>query len=306
MSDPYQANVSLLLPFEYSSFRPIDYSVNQKPIAPINGASKFSLTSKFYGNCVAFNGVGYIDVGPSQDFNFGTGDYTVEFWIKHDEQLLLDSFGYSRILSPRTSTNTTGGFQIWVKRDPGATYSASQRWSIEHATIDGTGVVTSTGVSTKNGQWNHIAFVRSGAESYCFMNGELKSQTTDATNYTLLATEGIRIGGRGDLNSNVFLAGFLQDLRITKGVARYTANFTPPSSFLSGENLSGTIKTTENFPKAGVTVRCIDRDPKLDRMWTTKTGMNGDYSFLLPKGDYTIIAQDDTGTLNDQVKRVKN
>lgn len=308
MSDPYFDNVSLLIPFEYSTAIPQDYSPNKKQLITGGVATPDDQDSKFYGKSVSFDGrTGYIVIPPSQDFNFGTGDYTIEFWVKVIAHTTTDiSTSYPRLISQASTLNVSGGFQIWIKRGLGGTGATRPDWAIEHATSQGPEIVTGTNASLNDGQWHHVAFAREAGSSRCFLDGVVASSTTDTTDYHRMGTDGIIIGSRSDFSQSAFSSGNLQDLRITKGVCRYTGNFTPPDRFLSDTNLSGTVLTTEGLPKPGMTVRCIDRNPKIQRMWTTKTDKFGHYSFLLPKGDYTILAQDDNGNLNDQVKRVRN
>lgn len=308
MSDPHSANVSLLVPFEYNGPIPQDYSPNKKQLNLRGAVVPSTQNSKFYGKSALFDGAtGYIDVPPSPDFDFGTGDYTVEFWVNLMANTAPDITPmFPRLISSRLTANVANGFQVWARRASGS--YPPPYWSVDHASGNGISVITGTNTSLNDGQWHHVAFCRAGVDSACYLDGELKSVGTDPTSYTTGGTEGIRIGARGGSVPTAYthMAAFLQDLRITKGVCRYAGNFAPPERFLSDTNLSGSVLTTDGAPKSGITVRCIDRDPTLQRMWTTKTDKFGNYSFLLPKGDYTILAQDDSGYLNDQAKRVRN
>lgn len=310
MSDPYAANVSLLVPFDYSTAIPQDYSPNKKELNLMGAVVPSAQNSKFYGTSALFDGAtGYIDVPPSTDFDFGTGDYTVEFWVNLMANTAPSvSDVYPRLINSRLTANGANGFQVWVRRATGTGAYPPPYWVLDHASGNGSSVITGTNTSLNDGQWHHVAFCRAGVDSACYLDGQLKSVGTDPVSYTRGGTEGIRIGARGGTVPATYthVSAFLQDLRITKGVCRYTGNFTPPDRFLSDTNLSGTVLTTEGLPKSGMTVRCIDRNPKIQRMWTTNTDKFGHYSFLLPKGDYTILAQDDNGNLNDQVKRVRN
>ena len=310
MSDPYAANVSLLVPFEYSTTIPQDYSPNKKQLTLRGAVVQSTQNSKFYGKSALFDGAtGYIDVPPNPDFDFGTGDYTVEFWVNlmaNTTPTVSDV--YPRLINSRLTANGENGFQVWVRRAAGTLAFPPPYWSLDHASGNGASVITGTNASLNDGQWHHVAFCRSGVDSACYLDGQLKSTGTDSTAYTRAGTEGIRNGARAGSVPAAYthVSAFLQDLRITKGVCRYAGNFAPPERFLSDTNLSGSVLTTDGAPKSGMTVRCIDRDPTLQRMWTTKTDKFGNYSFLLPKGDYTILAQDDSGYLNDQAKRVRN
>jgi hypothetical protein len=86
-------------------------------------------------------------------------------------------------------------------------------------------VIAPAGTITLN-TWTHVAWTRSGSSNRLFINGtQVGSTTTDATNYTSTASF---IGA--SQSGTLPFAGYIDDLRITKGYARYTSNFTPPSS----------------------------------------------------------------------------
>jgi hypothetical protein len=71
----------------------------------------------------------------------------------------------------------------------------------------------------------HVAVSRSGTSLKMFFDGVQVASATDSTSFTDNAY-GVRIGGSSGYSFN----GYIDDLRITKGYARYTANFTPPSA----------------------------------------------------------------------------
>lgn len=300
MIDPHYSSVVLLVPFEGNSNRYQDYSPNKKTLVAYGGVIPSS-NSKYYANCAYFNGSsGYIDILPSMDFAFGDGDFTVEFWIKVVRHTTDDiSSGWPCIINPSLTLNDPGGFQIWIRRN------AEPRWAIEFAPRGE--VVVSTNTPSTDGQWHHVAVCRGSGVAYCFYDGTLTSSTPDTVTYTRAGPEGFRLARRsGAVVANTMAAMFMQDLRITKGVCRYTEDFVPPGRFLSDTNLSGTVISDDGVPRSGSIVRCINRDPKIQQMWTTRTDRNGNYSFLLPKGEYTIIAQSSRDGINDLVKRVRN
>jgi len=79
--------------------------------------------------------------------------------------------------------------------------------------------------------WYHIAVTRQGTQLKCFVDGnQVGSTITDSTN--IISTEPFNIG-RG-YGGTVTTNSYIQDVRITKGLARYTANFTPPTEPLKG------------------------------------------------------------------------
>jgi hypothetical protein len=73
--------------------------------------------------------------------------------------------------------------------------------------------------------WAHIAITRSGSTWYVFINGVLSYSQTLAG--TLVQSQNTAYIG-ADIPDSKYLNGYIDDLRITKGLARYTANFTPP------------------------------------------------------------------------------
>jgi hypothetical protein len=87
--------------------------------------------------------------------------------------------------------------------------------------------ITFTGISA--GTWNHVAMVRSGNQVYAFLNG-VRNATTQTVSGALNSgtTWPLQIGRYTEGSVNYDFNGYIDDLRITKGIARYTANFIPP------------------------------------------------------------------------------
>jgi hypothetical protein len=76
--------------------------------------------------------------------------------------------------------------------------------------------------------WQHIAYTRTGGTGRLFVGGVLAGSWADTTNYVGTVN---RLGQTSASNAvDNRLSGYIDDLRITKGVARYTAGFTPPTA----------------------------------------------------------------------------
>jgi hypothetical protein len=90
-----------------------------------------------------------------------------------------------------------------------------------------------TGGSLSSSTWYHIAIARSSGSTKMFVNGtQVGSTYSDTQDYT---ASNIVIGADSyTLGADPF-NGFIDDLRITKGVARYTSNFTPPTAAFPNE-----------------------------------------------------------------------
>jgi len=80
-------------------------------------------------------------------------------------------------------------------------------------------------------QWQHIAMTREGTSLRLFYNGTLFDSGTNS--YNLNQTDYVLYAAYTD-GSYLSFGGYIQDVRITKGLARYTANFTPPAAELEG------------------------------------------------------------------------
>jgi hypothetical protein len=102
-------------------------------------------------------------------------------------------------------------------------YQQKINWLANSTFLSGTSTLT-------NNTWYHFAACRSGSTLKLFVDGVEEYSGTDTTDYTSSAS--FNAGDRQDLDpfGQYPLDGYIDDLRITKGVARYTANFTPPTA----------------------------------------------------------------------------
>ena len=181
--------------------------------------------SKYGASSLLFNGTSnFARFGAADHFSFGTGDFTISFWVK-TTQSVTGQASFPRIISPWGALNLAGTLQLWYgSGSPTSTIDA-----IELAAPTGLPVTVSTVDAVNDGNWHHVAFARQAGTSRSFLDGVLKQSAADTNSYTRLATEGFLIGSRADFNALTFFSGNLDDLHISN-VARYTATFTPPAS----------------------------------------------------------------------------
>jgi hypothetical protein len=227
-TNPTFANVSLLLHMDGSngSTTFTDSSTNAFTVTANGNAQISTAQSKYGGASGLFDGAGdYLDLAANTAFDFGTGDFTVEFWYRST----ATPAGFARVIAPRTSTNpASGGLQIW---HASSTANGAVTDAIELAQTGGTGVTASTKTAISDSNWHHIAFSRQGTTVRAYFDGVCKDVKADNNNYTRGGTEGIRIAGLASLAANTFVNGYIDDLRITKGVAIYTKpSYTPPAA----------------------------------------------------------------------------
>lgn len=206
-SDPFYANVVLLLHCDgtngSTSFP--DNSPSPKTMNAIGNAQVTTTNPKFGTGAMLLDGTGdYVaTVSGSNDFNFGTStDFTLECWAN------IQGDGYFLAVQNRSFYfGILSGFMIF-----------------------GNGVVNpifaTINYSSYRNKWTNVAVTRSGTTIRVFLDGEIKQTVTSSASFG--ANSALNIG-RDPSNSN-FVNGRIDDVRITKGVARYTANFTPPTA----------------------------------------------------------------------------
>ena len=169
---------------------------------------------------VSFDGTGdYAYQENSELFAFGTGDFTVEAWIYYTT---FSGSGGQAIVSTGTSTSsgTTGHWYLTA-------YGASDLRFGRHGSAQYTSGASSLSTST----WHHLAVAREGTTVRIFVDGTALTTSDTAGgvgSYDFNNSSGYLFVGEGASFSPA--NGYMQDLRITKGKARYTANFTPPTT----------------------------------------------------------------------------
>ena len=207
-ADPDFASVSLLLHCDGSSGSTTftDLSLNAHTITA-SGTAQVSTAEKQFGTgslSVGFSGTGYIDTPASSTFSF-PGDFTIECWAKFDA---TQPGGTSALFELNNFSNG-----ILVRSDNTYFNNASVGW---------TGLI--------NTSWRHLAMTRSGSIIRWFRDGVVDA-TTYTTSATLNSVNGkLRFGADIHTDGGSPMRGYIDEIRVTKGVARYTANFTPPTA----------------------------------------------------------------------------
>jgi len=162
----------------------------------------------FHPTAIYFDGTGdYLQLPTSSDWAFGAADFTVECWFRQDSSPSYNAEIFDTRISSRDETT---GFAIGI-RNNGSFYIY----------CNGDKPVSTGGIISAN-TWYHLAVVRYGGKIMLFLDGVQKSQYSSATQ-TFTNTQA-KIGRRGDTDANPF-KGYLDDIRVSKGVARYTGDF---------------------------------------------------------------------------------
>jgi hypothetical protein len=164
---------------------------------------KFGTHSAYFDGSTAS-----LSIADSDDWDFGTGDFTIDFWVRVPNDQITAACCIS------IGHWTTGVTIHFGTLDSGY-------WNIY---IKGSGYVPSRPILLVN-TWYHVAIVRTGTTLKVFTNG-VKSTSDDTDNSDITGLTGVTIGaypaGQEKIN------GYLDEVRISKGIARWTSDFTPP------------------------------------------------------------------------------
>ena len=208
-------NTSLLVRGDTGAF----YDLSTKGLAETGTGAPAVTTQikKFESESVFLNGSSYLSVANNTAIQFGSGDVTIEFWAYASSTAAL------QIL---INTDSGGGgvncsYAILINAGTVSYYLSSNgsTWNIASA--------VAVGAITAN-TWTYIALVRSGNTWTPYLNGTAGTTTTNAAalyNFTSALSVGQAAGAS-------YFAGYLDDIRITKGVARTIT--TPTVTFPTG------------------------------------------------------------------------
>jgi hypothetical protein len=196
------SNTQLLL--NYTNAGVIDNAMMNN-LETVGNAQISTTQSKWGGSSIAFDGTGdQLSSPTSVNNSLGTGDFTVECWV------YANSFSSQPCIVDARPTGTAVPWAFYIN-------TIGQPYF-----YNGSALTSTVAVSTTT--WTHIAASRCSGTLRIFVNG---TQGYSASVTTDLTAGGLQIGGAF---SGSYLDGYIDDLRITKGFARYTANFTAPTA----------------------------------------------------------------------------
>ena len=176
-------------------------------ITGLGGANAITGSVRFNGN------QDDLQLAPSSDFNFGTGDYTIEAWVYPTE------FGRSQmIFAVHNADGTAAAGKFYFRSTNKFTY-----WSENAARI------TSSTTYTES-KWYHVALVNNSGTQTIYVDGT--SQGTAAYSNGFGRDDFVVHIGRNAANNNQSMNGYISNIRVTKGTALYTSAFTPPTTRL--------------------------------------------------------------------------
>lgn len=208
--DPYWDNVSYLLVgngANGTTTNIVDSSKNNIATTP-TGVVISTTQNKYGSGSLYFNGSSqYIRTAANSGFTFGTGDFTVELWFYSSATgayltLFSTTWAYQTVNQLRVSTGNNNN-TLLLATYPGDLISAG---------------------TYSNNSWNYLTVTRSGTTLRLFLNGVITGTVTNSQSFV---SDTFGLGG---LSEGYYFNGYMYDVRVTKGIARYTANFTPPTA----------------------------------------------------------------------------
>lgn len=213
--------------------------------------------------------------------NFGTGDFTVELWI------YASTTANSNFIDFRGTAGTGNGIRIGF----GTSAQGTQNKVVAGTTSDNQLTSSTTFVANI---WYHIAITRNGTSFKLFVNGTNEATTTNSTN---IPDNGLIIGSY--TGGSAFYTGYISNLRVVKGTAVYTSNFTPPTTPLTAITNTSLLtcqsnRFVDNSTNAFVITRNGDvRVTPFSPFAPTAeydAGTNGGSGYFDGAGDYLSIA----------------
>ncbi len=181
--------------------------------------ARLNASEKKWGGSFYFDGSGdYLWIPDSDDWYFGTGEFTVDFWVKKGR---LNT--WEGLIGQGNSTHSSISFEITSDSDNtvrGRVYQGTTQYDLD----------TTTAIT--DFLWHHIAYVRDRAQqkAYIFIDG-IKAGERNLSNSVSVnqIANVLGVGIQGAYTGTLF-NGYIDEVRVSKGVARWTDNFTPPTA----------------------------------------------------------------------------
>ena len=240
--------VSLLLPFDGSdtATSTSDESDNSHTITFAGTAQLDTAQKKFGTASLLLDGDSdYIQVADHDSFDFGAGDFTAECWIR------FAALGNNTIFS-HWANGTSSSMSYYLTYFNGSGILRLGYYLSGNAD-------TSYSWSPSTGTWYHIALERSGTTIKVYIDGTSVISVSASTTALRDSEDPFRVGVFNDASTGSpsldwYFNGHIDDLRITKGIARYGTNFTPPTSAHETTGGDGNLPVVLDADATGVRV----------------------------------------------------
>lgn len=197
-----------------------DASASNHTVTANGNAQVDTAQSKFGGASALFDGNGdYLSIPDNDDWHFMNGDFTFDCWARFANVTVERGLiGQNQDSNAYWDIYVTTDNKLLLEYRIGGAYRA--RFNMTNS--------YSFSINT----WYHLAVVRSGSTCYMFVDGVSQAVTQqyafDDANITNL-TASFVVGTSGYVGFEFYYNGHLDEIRLSKGIARWTSNFTPPT-----------------------------------------------------------------------------
>lgn len=215
--DPYFAFVVLLLHFDGTngSTAFTDSSSNNWTMTAGGNAQLSTATPKYGTACGVFDGVGdYVDAPSSGLFSSASTDFTIEAWINPN------TVAATRIILSTRPSGADRGISFYINTSGKLSFNA---WDASGNAI----AIVSSSASISTSAYTHVAVTKNGSNYTLWINGVADGTVSTATAVGPTASCSV---SRDRTVSGREFDGLIDELRFTIGVARYTADFVPPTA----------------------------------------------------------------------------
>lgn len=218
--DTYWSSVSLLLNGDGTDGSKLIVDGTLKQVTVYGNACIKTAQSKFGGSSIYTDGSGsYITVPHSTDLNLTSGDWTIEafIWVvaySSGNMVVLDKDGRASVAYAQ--------YQIYV-----SSTGKLNAFAGNGAGVSPTGTTITSTTTVTLSAWHHAAFVKTGTTIKLFLDGVQEATATAPAMYD--GGQPVLVGYSQGQPASCYFNGYIDSVRITKGLARYTTNFTPPS-----------------------------------------------------------------------------
>ncbi len=189
------------------------------------GSAQLDTAQKKFGvSSMLFNGsTDFVTVPDLAVYTLSTGDFTIEFHVRWaavpvsaDRDALISHY------QPDTSQ------RAWLLSQFNDT--GTQKFQFHYSINGSTLTLASADFTPVTDTWYHYAVSRVGTSLYMFVDGVQKGTTHDISTSDLFNSNHVlALGGVDKASPTDFFNGWLDEVRVTVGVGRYTSNFTPPT-----------------------------------------------------------------------------
>jgi hypothetical protein len=196
-----------------------DSSSSAHSITPSGNVHHSAAEARFGSTSISFDGIGdFLSIPFNENFSFGSGDFTIDTWIRFN-----DVSGTRAICGQYTPPGEQKYFSLEYN-------GGSNRLTFYNYGDDAYKVYLYTNWTPSINTWYHIALARSGDTYHLFINGVSQSLTLGSGSYSNILADVAADLTIGSSMTASYLNGYIDEFRVSKGIARWTAGFEPPSS----------------------------------------------------------------------------